>query len=307
MHSTWLRLVWLGTWVVSGLTASAPQGPATSESVLLLASAAKVWADLGSASGLQRAFGVVHAEVDLAAGRLRTHHDPKAKPDDPATLVLEVVAMDPERLLVMRLPAVANAEAAPRSAALALRLEPLGPDRCRLWVTRSAWRLDGERSRHLLLAAGNPWTLADVQAAYGKGYDPSAPGPVQTQLQQLVGGTWMAWQGTNGVRRSCQVRVGATVEIEEARGTGDSQTPYARIVVSRDNSIEAMVFTAWRGDGSLVRGHLRLPQPGLLEFAGQTADGREDRQTWLLRGGTLTDQGERLVFERKDAIPAKLR
>ncbi len=307
MHCLGLRRVWLPTLLVAGLTAIAPQGPATSESAVLRASAATVWADLGSAAGLQRVFGVAHAEVDLAAGRLRTHHERHGQLDDAAAIDLAVVVVEPERLLVLRLPAAGGADAAPQVAALALRLEPLGPDRCRLWVTRSAWQLDAERSRHLLLAAGNAWTLAFVQAAYDKGPDPSAPGPVQALLHQLVGGTWMAWQGSTVARRSLRIRVGSTVEIEEERGTGDSQTPFARVVVTRDTGIEAMVFTAWRSDGSLVRGHLRLLRPGQLEFAGQTADGREDRQTWLLRGGTLTDQGERLVFERKDAVPAKLR
>jgi len=276
--------------------------------VLLHAGAAGVWEALTCAEGLVRCFGAGIAEVELRnGGNLRTHHDGKAKLGDPGTIVLEVVAVESQRLVVLRTPAAPEGREKSTRGTCSLRLEPLGPDRTRLVVTQSHWRLAGPDGAHLLLGEANPWTLAKVQQACAQPVDASAPGPCNYLLRLLVGGTWMAISGTDTARLSVQVRIGAGIELEEWRGAGKAPVPYERIDVHRDEAVDAMAFVAWHASGEWVTGHVRLPAPGLLEFAA-IEPARIVRRLQFASDGKLVDDGkERFVYERKDAIPQKLR
>lgn len=298
-------------WLCGPLPPALAQQPVGSapEVVLLRAPAARVFEDLTTADGIVRLFAVAQARVELrVGGSWATHHDAGGKLGDAATSVLEVAAFEPARLLALRLPPADVRDEKAQPAVLVLRLEAHGPDRTRLFVTRHGWQLPGPAGERLLLGPKNPRTLEAVQQHYAAGPDAAAPGAVQELLRELVGGTWMTTPSADGARRSFHVRVGSAVEIEEWRGPGHALLPSGRIDCCLDPSIDAWVFTRWQADGGFVRGHLRCPRRRALEFVGAAGDGREEVVRWVLHDGRLVGEvGDRFVFERKDAVPAKLR
>lgn len=287
-------------WVLGAACLVAQQAP-SAERVLVRASAAHVWATFGTPAGWQQTFALGKVQLELKAGGVvRTHHDPKGDLGSPTAVQLDIVLVEPERLLVLRTPAIEG-----RSGTLALRLEPLGPDRCWLTAVRNDWRLEAAREGHLLLGNGNPRTLEAVAASFAPAVDPSAPGPASELLARIVNGTWLTGRGAVEGRLSARAYLGGTVEIEEWRGEGQKPQRYARWDVGRDPAIDALVFTGWRRDGVLVRGHVRIVRPGSLEFAGTAPDGRADVQRWTFEGEQrlAADGPPRLVYERKDGIP----
>jgi uncharacterized protein YndB with AHSA1/START domain len=63
----------------------------------------EVWRLFTTAEGYKLT-GVAHAEVDLRiGGSIRTHYDPKGQLGDSRTIVNEILAYEPERMLAMRI------------------------------------------------------------------------------------------------------------------------------------------------------------------------------------------------------------
>ena len=66
------------------------------------APAAEVWQAITTPEGY-RLMGAAHAEVDLAiGGEIRTHYDPGGRLGDAETIVNEILAYDPGRMLAIR-------------------------------------------------------------------------------------------------------------------------------------------------------------------------------------------------------------
>lgn len=66
-------------------------------------STAEVWRLFTSSEGYKLT-GVAHAEVDLRiGGSIRTHYDPQGRLGDPQTIVNEILAYEPERMLAIRI------------------------------------------------------------------------------------------------------------------------------------------------------------------------------------------------------------
>ena len=69
---------------------------------IINAPAAEVWRTITTPEGY-RLMGAAHAEVDLAiGGEIRTHYDPQGRLGDPETIVNEILAYDPGRMLAIR-------------------------------------------------------------------------------------------------------------------------------------------------------------------------------------------------------------
>lgn len=67
------------------------------------AAPAEVWRIFTTAEGYERA-GVAHAEVDLRiGGTIQVHYDPEGRLGDADTLVNEILAYEPERMLALRI------------------------------------------------------------------------------------------------------------------------------------------------------------------------------------------------------------
>lgn len=76
---------------------------------------AEVWRVFATSEGYLQT-GVSQAEVDLRiGGSIRSHHDPRGTLGDEQTLVLDILAYEPERMLALR-PRPAPASGAQRAA-----------------------------------------------------------------------------------------------------------------------------------------------------------------------------------------------
>src|SRR5688500_17609411 len=93
--------------VIVGLAAVLIQPAAAAEPQVtegfINAATPEVWRLFTTAEGYQLT-GVAHAEVDLkVGGSIRTHYDPKGQLGDAGTIVQEILAYDPERMLATRI------------------------------------------------------------------------------------------------------------------------------------------------------------------------------------------------------------
>ena len=100
MTMVWLRLAALAaTLMVSAAQAAEPQ---VTEG-FVNAPVAEVWRIFATAEGF-KATGAAHAQVDLRiGGTIASHYDPKGRLGDAETIVNEILAYEPERMLAMRI------------------------------------------------------------------------------------------------------------------------------------------------------------------------------------------------------------
>lgn len=94
-----LLIALLASFMVTATHAAEPQ---VTEG-FINAPVATVWRLFTTSEGF-KATGVAHAEVDLRiGGTIRTHYDPQGTLGDPNTIVNEILAYEPERMLALRI------------------------------------------------------------------------------------------------------------------------------------------------------------------------------------------------------------
>ncbi|MBK8101254.1 MAG: SRPBCC domain-containing protein [Planctomycetes bacterium] len=306
--------------------ALAQQAPTRSlvHQAVIKTSAANLWADFTTDAGVVKAWGVAKAKVDLrVGGTIRTHYDKNGTIGDPNTITHHILAVEPGRVLAMKAEAPANAPAAVKLICEhgwnVMRFEPLGPDRVRFVVTGCGYGDSKDFDAAMkFFDEGNRWTMQRMQQTYAKTADPSDPSAVERLLDPIVGGTWQAdgerQDPAAAFRIEAERWLPSAVEIRMwAPAAGRAVAPAGKIVVQRDADADVVAFTAWDAQGQLVRGHLRVPAAGVLEFAGAVvaADGGSAPRLLTLRpnaDGVAWDGPEgRWQLTRADKVPAKLR
>jgi uncharacterized protein YndB with AHSA1/START domain len=134
------------------------------------AAPAEIWRLFTTADGY-KATGVAHAEVDLRiGGEIRSHYDPQGRIGDAETIVNEVLAYEPERMLSIR---VRQAPASlPNRAALAgtwtvLYFNPAGENMTQVRIVGLGYN-DSPESQALrtFFADGNRRTLDHIARQY---------------------------------------------------------------------------------------------------------------------------------------------
>lgn len=100
MTRAWASLIaLLATVMVTAVHAAEPQ---VTEG-FINAPVAEVWRLFTTADGF-KSTGVAHADVDLRiGGTIRSHYDPRGALGDPNTIVNEILAYEPERMLAIRI------------------------------------------------------------------------------------------------------------------------------------------------------------------------------------------------------------
>lgn len=133
------------------------------------APAAEVWRLFTTSEGYL-ATGAAQAEVRLAiGGEIRSHYDPKGTLGDAETIVNEILAYEPERMLAIR---IKQAPASfPHRDAIAgtwtvIHIDPAG-DMTRVRIVGLGYD-DSPASQAMLkfFAAGNRWTLDHIAKPY---------------------------------------------------------------------------------------------------------------------------------------------
>ncbi len=151
------------------LPASALGEPLVTEG-FINAAPAEVWRLFTTAEGY-KATGVAHAEVDLRiGGEIRSHYDPKGRIGDAETIVNEILAYEPERMLSIR---VRQAPASlPNRAALAgtwtvLYFNPAGENMTQVRIVGLGYDDSPEsQAMRKFFADGNRWTLDHIAKQY---------------------------------------------------------------------------------------------------------------------------------------------
>jgi len=124
---------------------------------------ADVWRLFTTAEGF-KATGVAQAEVDLrVGGAIRSHYDPKGSLGDGGTIVNEILAYEPERMLAMRIkqaPAEFPFRNAMQSTWTVIYFTPSGADMTHVRIVGLGYSDDPESPAMLqFFALGNRATL----------------------------------------------------------------------------------------------------------------------------------------------------
>lgn len=147
------------------------------------ASTAEVWRIFTTAEGYKLT-GAARAEVDLKLGGLiRAHYDPNGQLGDADTIVNEILAYEPERMLAIR---IKQAPAGfPHKDAIAgtwtvIYMNPAGDDMTQVRIIGLGYT-DTPQSQAMrkYFAKGNRWTLDHI----GKRYWPKCPKCVADEAQ----------------------------------------------------------------------------------------------------------------------------
>lgn len=130
----------------------------------------EVWRLFTTAEGYQLT-GVAHAEVDLkVGGSIRTHYDPKGRLGDAETIVNEILAYEPERMLAIRIrqaPAGFPYKDALDGTWTVIYMNPAGDNMTQVRIVGLGYT-DSEQSQAMrkFFADGNRWTLDHIAKRY---------------------------------------------------------------------------------------------------------------------------------------------
>lgn len=171
-----IGLALLACLVVTGVRAAGTPGsdPAATQPQVtegfINAPVAEVW-DLFTTSAGYRATGVDKADVDLRIGGLiRTHYDPKGTLGDPETIVNEILAFEPQRMLAIRIrqpPASFPYREAVAGTWTVIYFTPAGQDMTQVRIVGLGYRDDDQsRAMRRFFEEGNRWTLDHLAKPY---------------------------------------------------------------------------------------------------------------------------------------------
>lgn len=133
-------------------------------------STAEVWRIFTTAEGYKLT-GVTQAEVDLEiGGSIRTHYDPKGQLGDPKTIVNEILAYEPERMLALRIkqpPADFPYPDAVAGTWTVIYMTPAGENMTQVRIVGLGYT-DQPQSQALrkFFAEGNRWTLDHIAKGF---------------------------------------------------------------------------------------------------------------------------------------------
>jgi uncharacterized protein YndB with AHSA1/START domain len=131
---------------------------------------AEVWRVFTTAEGYKVA-GVDQAEVDLrVGGSIRSHYDPKGKLGDAETIVNEILAYEPERMLAIRIrqaPASFPFPQAREGTWTVIYFTKSGEDMTHVRIVGLGYRDDAQsQAMRKFFAEGNRWTLDHIAKRY---------------------------------------------------------------------------------------------------------------------------------------------
>lgn len=160
--------------VILGLAAVLIQPAAAAEPQVtegfINAATPEVWRLFTTAEGYQLT-GVAHAEVDLeVGGSIRTHYDPKGRLGDAETIVQEILAYEPERMLATRIrqaPAGFPHKDAVEGTWTVIYMNPAGDNMTQVRIVGLGYT-DSTQSQAMrkFFADGNRWTLDHIAKRY---------------------------------------------------------------------------------------------------------------------------------------------
>jgi len=229
-----------------------------------------------------RLLGVPQAEFDLRlGGTIRTHYDPQKKIGDEGTIVHEILAYEPLRMIAgrTRVPDGAKDKKPLERCWSVTRLEPVAPDRTRIVLTILGWGDDeASRKAYEFFDWGNRHELEQLAKHFEKKRAAESAGDPLEIVRSLVGGTWTAEtpggamrfeyelgpDGASVLGRVHRARLDAHLDAHLDRDAREAGTPYgislfttdavhgARHLSVNDQGLVASGAVRRRGDKSLA-------------------------------------------------------
>jgi uncharacterized protein YndB with AHSA1/START domain len=131
---------------------------------------AAVWKLFTTAEGY-KVLGVAQAEIDLrVGGEIRSHYGTEGVLGDPETIVNEILAYDPERMLAIRIkqpPASFPYRGATAGTWTVIYFTPSGADMTHVRIVGLGYRDDPQsQAMRKFFAEGNRWTLDQAAKRY---------------------------------------------------------------------------------------------------------------------------------------------
>lgn len=173
----WLRTAWLacalliaaGVPAAEPVASESPTDPQVTEG-FVNAPLAEVWRVFTTSDGY-KATGAAHADVDLRIGGLiRAHYDPKGQLGDAETVVNEVLAYEPQRMLAMRIkqpPASFPHRDATEGTWTVIYFTASGENMTHVRIVGLGYRADASsQAMRRFFAEGNRWTLDAIAKRY---------------------------------------------------------------------------------------------------------------------------------------------
>lgn len=176
-------IAWL--WTAGAVQAAEPQ---VTEG-FINAAPAEVWRIFTTAEGYKQT-GAAQAEVDLRiGGTIRSHYDPKGQLGDAKTIVNEILAYEPERMLALRIKQAPADFAWPEAITdtwTVIYLTPAGDNMTQVRIIGLGYT-DSAQSQAMrkFFAEGNRTTLEHI----AKGYWPKCAKCVADEAAAQAGGT----------------------------------------------------------------------------------------------------------------------
>lgn len=168
----WLARVFVTIGLLANLAAwsAEPPGTSTVTEGFINTSTAEVWRMFTTAAGYKHV-GVAQAEVDLKIGGLiRTHYDPQGQLGDPHTIVNEILAYEPERMLTLRIKQPPQGFPYPDAVAgtwTVIYMNPAGDNMTQVRIIGLGYN-DSPQSQAMrkFFSEGNRWTLDRMAKDY---------------------------------------------------------------------------------------------------------------------------------------------
>jgi uncharacterized protein YndB with AHSA1/START domain len=169
-------------------TSAADTSPLVTEGIIA-APVGEVWEVFSTADGYKK-LGVAKAMLDFRpGGLLLTSYDPKAKLGDDKTIQTEIVAYEPERLVVTRIhqpPKGFPFMKAYKHVWTVISLTDLGDGRTNLRITMVGYEADEESRRmRAFFASGNDWVLKKLQSQFEPAMAPKRAAHAESPLGEV--------------------------------------------------------------------------------------------------------------------------
>jgi uncharacterized protein YndB with AHSA1/START domain len=300
--------------------------------------AEKIFKCFTTGEGIVQAWGVKVAKVDFrVGGMIRTSYDPSVDLDSDQVIGNQILAYEPNRLLIIKPIAPAGAPEDIQEICKvgwnAIYLDPVAPDRTRVTVSGMGYAhtplLDQAYEK---FKAGNAYTIRHMQKALG---DPDADARVRKAfdlIKSLVGGEWVCEPKSDEFPspRACQIWTGdldnCVVKCRSFMGSSAGMSSEWDTTFSIDPDtgglgVWAFYRDARTGHGSVqwlddsrVAVHLRVfsseqsSQEAYVEISVQGKDTYRAR-LWTNEASAKLNENPRLdlTYERRKEAPADLK
>ncbi len=233
------------------------------------APASEIWKQFQTGDGIEKIWGVAHADVDFkVGGQIRTTYNAAGKLGDEGTITNTIIAYEPERMLALKSGAPENApdyiKAICESGWTVLRFEPLSPNSTQVTITGMGYK-NGELydKAYAFFKEGNAYSLEKMKDALEPANFQKTTDAVGAAVKSLVG-SWEFSQPTKdgGVFRGKTVIEplfgGRVIYAKGFLGNDHEISQHSHLTAAKDPRSGEWTFWNFNETGAFTVGPCRL-------------------------------------------------